>query len=186
MGVKEIIEARRAYRSIEPVKVTDELIKDLAHSAQLAPSCYNKQPWRFVFVHGDEAIAGMRDVFAKGNEWCHNASLVVAVFTKTEFDCKIKEREYALFDTGLAAAFMVLRATELGLVAHPIAGYDEEKAKETLGIPAEMRLITLILIGGHAKTYPPQLNAQQIEGEKQRPERLPFEQFAFINKYREG
>ncbi|MFB0562029.1 MAG: hypothetical protein ACETWM_12570 [Candidatus Lokiarchaeia archaeon] len=35
-----------------------------------------------------------------------------------------------------------LRATKLGLVTHPIAGYDEEQVKKVLNIPEDMRVIT--------------------------------------------
>lgn len=51
MDVKEAIQERRAYRSLEPVKITEELIRDLAKFASLSASCFNKQPWRFVFVY---------------------------------------------------------------------------------------------------------------------------------------
>ena len=34
MSVKQTIQARRAYRSLEPVEITEELIRDLAESAQ--------------------------------------------------------------------------------------------------------------------------------------------------------
>lgn len=44
MDVKEAIRERRAYRSLDPVEITESLIRDLAESAQLAPSCFNNQP----------------------------------------------------------------------------------------------------------------------------------------------
>ena len=50
MEVMEAIELRRAYRSLEPVTITKNLIKDLAKSAGLSPSCFNYQPWRLIFV----------------------------------------------------------------------------------------------------------------------------------------
>jgi len=56
MEIKEGIESRRAYRSLDPVIITDELVQDLAKYAGLAPSCFNKQPWRFVFVYDREML----------------------------------------------------------------------------------------------------------------------------------
>ena len=56
MDVKAAIEARRAYRSLAPVEITEELVRDLARCAQLAPSCDNNQPARFVFLRGAKAI----------------------------------------------------------------------------------------------------------------------------------
>ena len=56
MDIIQTIRERRAYRSLEPVKITKELAKDLARSAQLAPSCFNNQPWRFDFVYEPETL----------------------------------------------------------------------------------------------------------------------------------
>jgi nitroreductase len=95
----------------------------------------------------------------------------------------VKEREYYLFDTGMATAFLILRATEMGLVAHPIAGYDEGKAKEILGIPVDMGLITLVIVGTHLLPVNSLLNEQQAENEKTRPARLPLSEIMRINRF---
>jgi nitroreductase len=184
MNVKEAIEKRRAYRSLDPVEINDNLIKDLAESAVLSCSCFNKQPWNFVFIHDNDKLTEMRNALSKGNEWAYNASMIIAVFSKKELDCVVKDREYFLFDTGLSVGMMVLRATELGLVAHPIAGFDEDKAKEILKIPPEMRLITLIIVGKHSNEIKKELNEYQSETEKQRPPRKSFEEFAWIDDYK--
>lgn len=183
MDVHTAIETRRATRSLAPTEITAELVQDLAYHAGLAPSCSNNQPWRFVFVHGPARLEEMKAVFNEGNRWCHAASLVVAVFSRKEDDCIIKDREYHQFDTGLAAAFLILRATELGLVAHPIAGYSPKKVREVLGIPDEFEVITLINIGKKAETVNPTLTPAKIEAETKRPERLPSGRFAFVDAY---
>jgi len=183
MDVKEAIKKRRAYRSLNPAKINEDLIKDLAESASLSCSCFNKQPWNFVFVYDNNKLIEMRDALSKGNEWAYNASMMIAVFSKEELDCVVKEREYFLFDTGMAVGMLVLRATELGLVAHPIAGFDEDRAKEILNTPPEMRLITLIIVGTHSNEIKSELNENQAETEKQRPPRKPFTEFAWINEF---
>ena len=75
-------------------------------------------------------------------------------------------------------AFLVLRATELGLVAHPIAGFDEGAAKEILGIDDEMKLITLVIVGKHSDSINDLLTEKQAEAEMERPERLPVDDVA--------
>ncbi len=183
MDVKKAINERRAYRSLEPVEITEELIKDFAEIAQIAPSCMNKQPWNFVFIHDREQLEKIFKTLSSGNKWVEKASLVIAVFSKPENDCIIGERLYYLFDTGMATAFIILRATELDLVAHPIAGFKEEEAKKILDIPEEMRLITLINIGKHSKEVNPVLSEPMKLGEKSRPPRKKLEEFIFMNKY---
>ena len=59
MDVSQAIKIRRAFRSLEPVKISDDLIKTLAQSTRLAPSCFNNQPWRFVFVYDPAALKAM-------------------------------------------------------------------------------------------------------------------------------
>jgi nitroreductase len=183
MDVKDAIESRRAYRSLDPIEINNDLINDLAKVAQIAPSCNNNQPWRFIFVYEKEQLQRLFTTLTPHNKWIENASMMIAVFSTPKYDCIIKERKYYLFDIGLAVAFILLRATELGLVAHPIAGFNEEKAKEILGIPKEMRLITFINIGKHSETINPILSENMKLGEKQRPPRKDLSEIISINEY---
>ena len=158
MEVHDAIATRRAYRSLEPIAISKEIIQELAKSAQLAASCFNNQPWRFVFVYDKTMLTKMHDALSSGNEWAQAASMIIAVFAKKEDDCLIKDREYYLFDTGMAAAHIILRATELGLVAHPIAGYSPKKTREILGIPDDAQVITLIIVGKKSSELSPVLS----------------------------
>lgn len=183
MDVIEAITRRRAYRSLDPVSITEELIQDLAGSARLAPSCFNNQPCRFVFVYEPAVLKEMQAALSRGNEWAHAASMIIAVFSRKEDDCVIKDRVYHQFDCGLAVGFLVLRATELGLVAHPIAGYSPKKTREILRIPEEYEVITLVMVGKHSAAISPVLSSQQVEWEKNRPERLPFHKFVSVHRF---
>lgn len=183
MDVKLAIQKRRAYRSLTPTEITDDIVKDLAECASLSPSCFNKQPWRYVFVYDPEMLKQIHSSIKSGNEWVHQASLIIAVFSKKDLDCIIKEREYFLFDVGMATAFIILRSTELGLVAHPIAGFSERKVKEILKIPEEMTVITLVCIGKKAEELSTALSEKQMEAEKERPTRKSTDEFVFVNGY---
>lgn len=183
MDVKENIKKRRAYRSLDPVEITEKLIKDLSESASLAPSCFNNQPWRYIFVKDHDKLNEVFDTLSSGNKWAHNASMVIAAFAKREDDCNIKEREYYLFDTGLASSMLILRAHELGLVAHPIAGYNEEEAKKVLSIPDEYRLITLIIVGKHSDEIKDVLSDKQKTDEQERPTRKNLDEFVYYDEF---
>jgi nitroreductase len=186
MDVHKAISERRAYRSLRPVGITKELIRDLARHAQLAPSCSNNQPARFVFVHDAETLPKIREVLSSGNLWARSASMIIAVFSKRADDCIIRDREYHQFDCGLASGFLILRATELGLVAHPIAGFSPKKTREILGIPEEYSVITLIIIGDRSEEMNPAMTEQQQELEKSRPKRKPLQEIAFFNRFTSG
>ena len=183
MDVIQAINERRAYRSLEPVDITEDLIKDLARHARLSPSCFNNQPWRFVFVRDPEMLEKMHEALSQGNVWARAASMIIAVFSKKEDDCIIRDREYHQFDCGLAVGFLVLRATELGLVAHPIAGYSPKKTREILGIPEDYHVITLIIVGKHSEKISSVLSDDQVAAERSRPERKPFSEIVSIDRF---
>ncbi|HNR89223.1 MAG TPA: nitroreductase family protein [Spirochaetota bacterium] len=184
MNVQEAIAKRRAYRALDPVEIPDETVMELAGAAQLMPSCFNNQPWRFVFARSPEALERMRRALNKGNEWAHRASTIVAAFARREHDCLIKEREYYLFDLGMAVSALLLRATEMGLVAHPIAGYDPDEVRRALDIPDDCMVITLIIIGKKSDDLSA-LSEWQAAQEPQRPARLPLETIYSIDRFDE-
>mgnify|MGYP002064987086 CR=1 FL=1 len=111
------------------------------------------------------------------------ASMIVAVISRPDFDCQIKGRDYYQFGTGMGTAQMILRATELGLVAHPIAGYSPKKVRGVLGVPDDMSVITLVIFGKHTDEISDLLSEQQAATETKRPERKPFEEIAWMDKY---
>ena len=84
MEVKEAINERRAYRALEPIQITQEIINSLAESARIAPSCFNNQPWRYIFVYDPEVLKNMHSALSKGNEWAQLASMMIVVFSKKE------------------------------------------------------------------------------------------------------
>jgi len=183
VDVKEAIERRRAYRSLSPFKVTEDLIMDLARCAQITASCFNKQPWRFIFVYHPDVLKEMHTSLSPGNEWACEASMIIVVAGRRKDDCVIGDRIYYTFDIGMAVEAMILRATELGLVAHPIAGFSPNKVREILDIPEDVDVITLIIVGKHSDKINPLLSPKQVEAEKERPARKDLKEFVFVNKW---
>ena len=184
MDVKEAIEKRRAYRALGPVEITDGIIKELAVAAQLTASCFNNQPWKFVFARAKGSLEKVHACLTPHNDWVKSASVIIAAFAKKENDCVIKEREYYLFDLGMAVSAMQLRATELGLVAHPIAGFDNEKARLALGIPEGNMVLVLLNVGKKTDDLSA-LTPQQAGGDAVRPDRLPLENIFSVDAYDE-
>ncbi len=181
---KDLAEKRRAFRSLKQVDITPELIQKAARIAQLAPSCMNNQPWRFVFVYDKDVLTELQNnCLTRGNAWGKASSLIIAVFSKVDLDCMIKDRQYYLFDTGMATAYLILQLTDIGLVAHPIAGYDPEKTKELLNIPDEYQLITLVIVGKKSNTIPDFFKDHQKKSEIKRPKRKNLDEFVFMNKF---
>lgn len=184
MDVKNAINKRRAFRSLEPVEITKKLLDDLARCAQITASCFNNQPWQYIFVYNPEMLENMHEALSSGNQWAHKASMIIVVLGKQEDDCVIHDRIYYRFDIGMATCNMILRATELGLVAHPIAGYSPRKTRGILGIPDDIDVIALIIVGKKSDKINSVLSEKQIKDEKKRPKRKPIKDFVFHNKYK--
>ncbi len=188
MELRRAIETRRALRSLAPDAVPDDLVRDVMERVRLAPSCFNNQPWRFVFVRSPAPLAALKAALSRGNAWAQAAPMIVAVLSRRDLDCLTESadrpvREYWLFDTGMATAFLVLLLSEAGFVAHPIAGYAESVAAAAVGAPEGMSVVTLIIVGRWAPEPTPLLSEKQRAGELARPARRPVGEIAFRDRF---
>lgn len=185
MDVKEAVHRRRATRALDERPVPEEVIVELIETMRLSPSCNNNQPWRVVVAHDPVSLEAIKAVLTKGNVWVKKAPLIFVICARLDDDCKSADRrDYYLFSSGLAVGEMVLRATELGLIAHPIAGYDPILIKQNLGVPQEYVLITLVNIG-YPGTDVSMLSDKQLLAEKERPPRKPVGENFFNGRWGE-
>ena len=183
MEVAEAIRARRALRSLENRPLEAGIETALAEAVTLSASCFNNQPWRMVFCSGRRALEEVRAALPRGNVWATRAPLIVAVASRAEDDCRLSEgRDYHRFDCGLAVGQMLLRATELGIVAHPIAGYDPLKVQAALAIPDGYTVIALVICGHHGSDES-LLSEKQREAEVERPSRKPIGEVLFRDRW---
>jgi len=171
MEVAEAIRRRRALRALDSRSIDSESVSALVNAVVLSASCFNNQPWNLVICSGGESLDGVRAALPRGNAWASRAPLIVVVASREEDDCQLSDRrDYHLFDCGLAIGQMLLQATELGLVAHPIAGYDPAKVRAALGIPDDHVIITLVVCGFHGQDDA-LLSDKQRAAESERPSR---------------
>ncbi len=183
MDVSEAVDVRRARRVLSERMVEDETVRTLVRAVRMSASCFNNQPWRLVFCTGQESLEAVKGALAKGNVWATRSSMIVAVAANVQDDCHLSdERNYFLFDCGLAIGQLELQATELGLIAHPIAGFDPLKVKAVLGIPQGYTVITLVICG-YPGTDDSLLSDKQKEAEIRRPERRPQGENIFLDRW---
>ena len=144
----ELLFARKASRAISSEKLTGEIIDELMNAAQLSASCFNKQAWRFLFMISEDALQKGRRAISEGNSWAKTAPLLIAGFSKPDLDCQLKDgRSYYLFDLGMATQLILLQATELNLIARPMAGFSPEIIKKEFDIPDEYEIYVMIAVG---------------------------------------
>lgn len=183
LDVVDAVRARRAKRVLSQKHIEDAEIMSMVEAARLSASCFNNQPWRMIFCRGGPALAGVKEALAKGNVWATRADTIVVIAARGPDDCQLSDRrDYYGFDCGLAVGQMLLRATELGIVAHPIAGYEPAKVRAALGIPDEFVIVTLVICG-YPGTDDSLLSEKQKGWEAARPERKPVGENFFVDRW---
>jgi nitroreductase len=183
MQVAEAIASRRARRTLDNRPIPDEIAKELVEAMRLSASCNNSQPWRVIVARETDTLTQVKSTLSKGNAWATISPLILVVTARPDDDCRLPDgREYYLFSTGLSVGQMLLRATELGIIAHPIAGFDQAEVKRLLEIPNDYVVITFVICG-YPGTDQSLLSDKQKEREVTRPERKPVGENFFSGKW---
>lgn len=147
--VVEILRSRYGGRSYSEKALSEEIVADLMEAARLTPSCFNKQPWRFLFLESPEALEKGRQVLAPGNQdWANRAPLLIIGYANPDDDCRLADgRDYYQFDLGMAVMNLMMVATEHDLAARPMAGYSPEKATRFFDIEEANDVLIVIAVG---------------------------------------
>jgi len=180
----QLLQARKASRAFSREKLTEEVVDKLMKAAQLSASCFNNQPWRFLFLVDELALQKARRALSRGNSWAGSAPLLIVGFSKADLDCQLKDnRDYYLFDLGMATQLILLQATELNLIARPMAGFSPEVIRDEFDIPAEYEIYVMIAVGyeGEISQLSENLQQQSIAPRT----RNPLAQNFFFDKFEE-
>ncbi len=178
-----ILNERKVSRAISPEKLTDEIINKLMSATQLSASCFNNQPWRFLFMTEPSALEKGRKALSTGNSWAKTAPLLIAGFSKSDLDCQNRDgRKYYLFDLGMAVQLILLQATELNLIVRPMSGFKPQVIKDEFQIPAEYEVYVMIAVGYEG-------DISQLDEESQQKSlaprtRNPLSENFFLNKFK--
>ena len=131
------LKTRLSARDIE-----QDIIVKVLGTARLAPSARNNQPWRFIVVRGKEAVETLvSQAFSETNQVVKEAPVIIIACANPSDDIIRDGKEYYLLGVGMAVENILLAATDLGLVTHPMTGVNEEELKRVLGIPHEVRFV---------------------------------------------
>ncbi len=147
-----LIANRWSPRSFDAAaQISDTDIAAILEAGRWSPSTNNQQPWRFIVAkRGDAHFENLSKHFAGFNaKWAPTASaliLVVAVTTNEDGTT----RPFALYDAGLASAFMTMEANHRGIAVHPIAGYDREQVKAQYSLPDNYMQTAILVLGTQA------------------------------------
>ncbi len=146
MELMEVIQKRRSIRRFKDTPIEDDKLKRVLEAARLAPSARNLQDWKFIIVK-DKATREKLMEAAKGQAFVAQAPVViVACGTKTDYVMTCGQPSYVV-DVSIAVTHLVLKAVEEGLGTCWLGAFYEDKVKEILEIPKNIRVVTMIPIG---------------------------------------
>ena len=146
--VVDLLSARFPGRGIAEAPLEGSVVEELAQAARLTPSCRNFQPWRFLFLRGEDALTRGRAALAEGNGWARRAPLLVIATARREDDCHSPDgRDYYRFDLGMAVMNLMLAATARGLSARPMAGFDPAVVRERFDLEPDVEPVVMVAVG---------------------------------------
>jgi len=158
MNFLEVVQARRSLRSYLNKPVEREKVEYVLESARLAPSWKNMQCWRFIVVEdtvGRQALANSMGESNPGRKALTEAPIVIvlcAVPTESEV---WEGKDFMMLDAGLAMEHLLLAATEQGLGTCWQGLFSEEKTREALNIPSNVRVVAMTPLGYAAEERRP-------------------------------
>ncbi len=182
MDILEIIKKRKARKAFSNKEVEEEKIRKLLEAFRWAPSSRNNQPWKIIVVNERNVLDKLFHAFSPGNQlWIANVPLFFVVVSKQDLDDIKEQKEYYLFDCGLATENVLLTATSLGLASNPMIGWDENLVREVLQIPDNWKVVVLIALGyeGNLQDLPEEARAK----DQRLRTRKALKEFVSHNKY---
>ena len=150
--IHDLIADRWSGRAFKHEAVSREQIMAMVEAAHWAPSCFNDQPWRFLVWdknHDADAWQQAFDCLDDGNqEWAIDAPVLLLACSDTEFSKRPgRANRWGQHDAGMASQNLHLQAVALGLMTHPMAGYDKIRARDIYAIPERYNLLAMIAVG---------------------------------------
>ena len=180
---------RRATRAFSPREVEPAVQDLLWQAVSVAPSHGNTQPTRIVVARGGKVREALVAALSEGNRnWAPAAPLLFAACANPAHDVTPPNSDGTIRDlyglhVGIALGNLMAQATAIGLVAHPMAGFDEPAVRLALGIPADVRVLCVVAVGypGDTASLPDDLAAR----ERKPQERMPIDHLVSYDRWDE-
>ena len=168
MDVKDAISKRRSIRKYQRKEVPLDLIRELIDAARLAPSGSNAQPCRYYLVKDNETKEKLKENRIFEQDFvCQSPVIIVCCADVRAYSQGIKgwseeNENRALRDLSIASAFLVLRATELGLATCYVGWMKKDRIKDVLELPRNY-MVPFVIAIGYAAEQPKPLPRKSID-----------------------
>jgi nitroreductase len=142
--INPIVDQRYSARIFDSKSISESDLSTILLSASSAPSSYNRQPWKYMYVpqgqyYFNAVISSLTD---KNKEWAKNApAFILAIADRSE---AYKHLEY---DLGQSVAYLTFQAVELNINVRQIAGFNSIELTSALELDDSLEVFTVIAIG---------------------------------------
>ena len=146
MDVYQAIQTRYSVRGYQDRPVPDDALRRVLDAGRSAPSGNNVQPWKFVVVRDADRRKAMCAA-AKDQAFVAEAPVVIAVVGMAPekiMSCQIPGDPV---DCAIAIDHMTLAAVAEGLGTCWIGAFDQDAARDVLGVPEPYQIIELLTLG---------------------------------------
>jgi len=170
-------------RSMTGEELGHDDIMSLFEAARWAPSSFNNQPWRFIYAkrNTDDWDKLFNLLVDSNKTWAKNAAVLAVVISRKNFEFNGKPARTHQFDAGSSWENLALEASSRGIVAHGMQGFDYDKAKTELRIPADFEVMAMIAIG---KRGPKENLPTELQDKEKQNERKPLKDIIMEGTYR--
>ena len=169
---------RWSPRSMTGRALTLAEVQSLCEAGRWAPSCFNSQPWRFIYALPDTPQwQPLLDLLMDVNKlWAAKAGALVALVARTHFEANDAPAATHSFDTGSAWMSMALQAQHMGLAAHAMWGFHHDQAADALKLPEYFSTQALIAFGhpAPAEALPDPLREREVPSPRKALSELMF------------
>jgi nitroreductase len=170
---------RWSPRAFNGTPLSQEQVKTLIEAARWAPSCFNSQPWRFVYATKDSEHwpALLKLLMDMNQAWAQHAGALIAVVSRNTFQGNDKPAPTHSFDTGAAWMSLALQAQSMGLVSHAMWGIEHNDIPTALNLPDNMQIQAMVAVGtpGNKDDLPEPLQEREQPSPRKALAELMFE-----------
>ena len=161
---------RWSPRAMSGAEISEHELLTLFEAARWAPSSFNAQPWRMLYVRRTSRDWPVfLDLLADPNKvWARHAAALVLFVSKKVNDKTGQPSITHSFDAGAAWGFFALQAFLKGYVVHGMQGFDYARAHQELDIPQDFRVEAMVAVGvpGAKETLPPPLQERETPNDR--------------------
>ncbi|MFT4303478.1 MAG: nitroreductase family protein [Candidatus Woesearchaeota archaeon] len=170
--INPIIINRWSARAMSGETITEEDLMSLFEAARWAPSGMNNQLWRFIYAKRETQYWDkFFDLLMEGNKiWCKNAAVLILLVSRKFSYYQNKPHKAHSLEAGAVMQNLLLEAVDKGFVAHPMGGFEKDKAKEVFNIDDNWNIECMIAIGkkGDIKNLSLELQEREIPSDRKK------------------